>query len=700
MAAEDTDVTPWPVVCAIDFGTTYSGYAYSMRPDYERNPLNIESNPPWFNEGQGTSKTPTCILFDKSGNFHSFGYDAERKYATLAERAQEKQEDEEEDEDSDDEDDSEKDEENKDKPKEDGFDDWLFFRRFKMKLFQDASVRRNRKLKNLNLQAENGKKLPALKIFSEAIRFLKEHFEGLLEKATLRDDNNASNNSATTRQGSENSNTSGNLSEPPDDFDDDDDKKDDPIGHETSALGNEDISSWSADILWVLTVPAIWSDEAKQFMREAAIQAGIQDDHLVLALEPESAALLCKQLALTKAAQDINIRMFDPGSKFMVVDCGGGTVDVTSYEVKENSSLKELHCASGDAVGGTNVDKLFFDLINSIFGEDIVNKFKCNSPSDWLELLRSFEVKKKGIGKENINNEKAEPVTFSNLGDLFKEFAKSNENKSVATQIQEMGLKKKIKKFSSAKLRIDENFLIEKVFQGPIEDVTNHLKELFTKEEIADIGIILLVGGFSECPLLQKAIQSQFRDKKVINPREGSVAVMKGAVLFGHSPENLVRKAIEKGLEVTPITTESIIRKSKAYYGVATDVPFIEGEHLPLYRSMNQEGEIVCTDVFDCLIKKNQELEIGKTIIEKRFNSSTSHKANVEIYRANSDVQYCNNEGCKIIGHIRAVFEDDCFLPERRIFKVQLHFGFTEKIATAVDLTTNKSWKVKLNCLL
>jgi hypothetical protein len=58
-------------------------------------------------------------------------------------------------------------------------------------------------------------------------------------------------------------------------------------------------------------------------------QAGIEDDKLVLALEPESAALLCKQLALTKGADDIHIKMFDTGSKFMVVDCGGRGNSVT-----------------------------------------------------------------------------------------------------------------------------------------------------------------------------------------------------------------------------------------------------------------------------------------------------------------------------------------------------------------------------------
>lgn len=134
----DNDSTPWLVVCAIDFGTTYSGYAYSMRADYERDPLNIASNPQWPQENMITFKTPTSILFDNSGNFHSFGYEAERKYAQIAEEDQEKQNttEDEKDDDSDD---------NYDTRKEDKVDDettvdWLFFRRFKMMLFQKEMV--------------------------------------------------------------------------------------------------------------------------------------------------------------------------------------------------------------------------------------------------------------------------------------------------------------------------------------------------------------------------------------------------------------------------------------------------------------------------------------------------------------------------------------------------------------------------------
>lgn len=54
-----------------------------------------------------------------------------------------------------------------------------------------------------------------------------------------------------------------------------------------------------ARIRWVLTVPALWSEEHKHFMRKACIEAGIVDDqmspNLLLCLEPEGASIQCRE---------------------------------------------------------------------------------------------------------------------------------------------------------------------------------------------------------------------------------------------------------------------------------------------------------------------------------------------------------------------------------------------------------------------
>ncbi len=70
--------------------------------------------------------------------------------------------------------------------------------------------------RDTKLKATNGQHLPAMLVFTRAIEYLKGHFLNMAKKRT-------------------------------DGF-------------------NE------TDIFWVLTVPAIWNDNAKQFMREAAQQ--------------------------------------------------------------------------------------------------------------------------------------------------------------------------------------------------------------------------------------------------------------------------------------------------------------------------------------------------------------------------------------------------------------------------------------------
>ena len=48
---------------------------------------------------------------------------------------------------------------------------------------------------------------------------------------------------------------------------------------------------------------------------------------------------------------------------------------------------------------------------------------------------------------------------------------------------------------------------------------------------------ILMVGGLSECPMIQEAVHSAFPDNQIIIPVNADLSVLKGAVLFGHRPD-------------------------------------------------------------------------------------------------------------------------------------------------------------------
>jgi molecular chaperone DnaK (HSP70) len=122
-------------------------------------------------------------------------------------------------------------------------------------------------------------------------------------------------------------------------------------------------------IRWVLTVPATCSDTAKDFMRQVALKAGLikakESDQLILASEPEAAALYCKEtpiqgFGLGAPESPMSLAKDD---KYIVIIAGSETVDIAGYQVLESGKTKELIVANGGPWGGVQVDKNFKELL-------------------------------------------------------------------------------------------------------------------------------------------------------------------------------------------------------------------------------------------------------------------------------------------------------------------------------------------------
>lgn len=186
--------------------------------------------------------------------------------------------------------------------------------------------------RDVEIKAANGKSMKALKVFTEALRYLKDD--------ALR-----------------------------------------TIAESTS--GRTFIAS---DFTWVLTVPAIWDLSAKQFMREAAtqvtsfiksseilkcseesvffhLQAGLVTErtqhHLIIALEPEAASAWCMKLPADGfITQNHDGRSLDqcPGTQFIVMDCGGTLCDsVTLTNIRPQTRWKHLSAAAGSQLSSLPV---------------------------------------------------------------------------------------------------------------------------------------------------------------------------------------------------------------------------------------------------------------------------------------------------------------------------------------------------------
>ena len=76
------------IVVAIDFGTTYSGYAYA----YRRKPdeIHLMRRNEAGQVGGPSHKIPTILLMDEREQFHAFGYDARDAYHDMTEEESQK----------------------------------------------------------------------------------------------------------------------------------------------------------------------------------------------------------------------------------------------------------------------------------------------------------------------------------------------------------------------------------------------------------------------------------------------------------------------------------------------------------------------------------------------------------------------------------------------------------------------------------
>ena len=119
-------------------------------------------------------------------------------------------------------------------------------------------------------------------------------------------------------------------------------------------------------------------------MREAAINCGIKSEKLKLVLEPEAACLAC-QKQVDFARDDI----------FMVLDCGGGTIDITIHRVSEklpNLCLDEMKASTGGPWGSTFVDACFVHMIELLIGTVSLEILRASR--HWETLMNEWELVK------------------------------------------------------------------------------------------------------------------------------------------------------------------------------------------------------------------------------------------------------------------------------------------------------------------
>ena len=256
----------------------------------------------------------------------------------------------------------------------------------------------------------------------------------------------------------------------------------------------------------VITVPAYFNDSQRQATKEAGEIAGLKVERIIN--EPTAAALA---YGLDKKDSD---------QKIVVFDFGGGTHDVSILELGDG--VFEVLSTDGDThLGGDDVD------------QKIIN---------WL----ADEFKK----EEDIDLRK-DPMALQRLKEA-SEKAKIELSSSTQTEINlpyvtatATGPKHLVKTLSRSKFEQ----LIEDLVKRTIQPCEKALKAAGLNK--SDIDEIILVGGSTRIPAVQKAVNDFFgkAPSKGVNPDEVVAigAAIQGGVLTGDVKDVLL-------LDVTPLS--------------------------------------------------------------------------------------------------------------------------------------------------
>lgn len=223
----------------------------------------------------------------------------------------------------------------------------------------------------------------------------------------------------------------------------------------------------------------------------------------------------------------------------LIVCFEGQTAEITIYLKKSDGTLEELHRPTGGLWGSSKINEAFERMMIEIVGSKVFEEFKNYYEYDYIELCREFEMKKRKITTNNSNKICIKiPIK---LAELFGEETGKLEREA----IDQTPYANKMT-WRAGRLRMKAD-LIEELFTEQVNMLVKHLKKLMTEDNLSDISTLLMVGEFSESPVMHDAIIRAFPDKRVIQPVEAGIAVLYGAVLFGHE-SGAVPESIPPGL--------------------------------------------------------------------------------------------------------------------------------------------------------
>ncbi|PKK64402.1 actin-like ATPase domain-containing protein [Rhizophagus irregularis] len=437
--------------------------------------------------------------------------------------------------------------------------------------------------------------------------------------------------------------------------------------HEIGKLIKETVmKSWPGidfleNVLLVLTVPAEYSDISKATLRECVFDADLISnkfsEKLQFTTEPEAAAAYCMENVLKEHDLDIS------GTNFMIVDCGGGTVDLTTRQV-EGKQLGEITERAGDYCGSTFIEDKFIEYLQRKLGKNAIELLEKNQYGQMQYMIQKF----------------CSDAKLPFTGDPKFNYTLDLEEVSPALAQYVTGDVKESLEEASWLIKLDYETM--KSMFDPVIDRIIGLIRAQLENAREKCSAMFLVGGFSQSKYLQKRIKKEFQKDvdRISVPSNPIAAISRGAAIYGVSFN-----------EVDEIRCIISSRVLKFTYGIGVYSLWEEGD--PEERR-NSDGYI---RRFHCIARRGKSIPIDKDIfVEGNLFPYYSSQTAVDFqiyYTRELDAKFCDETGMEPLGKLRMDLPD----PHRgcdRPLTFGLKFGRMEITATAINDTDGQNYQV------
>ncbi|CAJ0858281.1 2975_t:CDS:2 [Entrophospora sp. SA101] len=400
----------------------------------------------------------------------------------------------------------------------------------------------------------------------------------------------------------------------------------------------------------VLTVPAEFNEQAIATMRECAFNAKLinvkNTQNLQFTTEPEAAAIHCMKVLKEHS-------LTEPGTSYMIVDCGGGTVDLTTRRLMEGDTLGEVTERSGGFCGGSFVDLEFIDFLGKKVGERAIKLLKENHYGQYQYLVQEFCQRIKIPFTGDRKDLDGFELDIDDVCKVLKQYISSDKKDELE----------------------DNEWLVEMTFEdikGTFDPVINKIIKLI-KDQLKKSGkcsAMFLVGGFSESKYLQKRIRDEFRSQvnNISVPVQPVAAVVRGGVEYGINMATIKSRVLKK--------TYGILLMPQFRAGIDPPERKLAHNRIQKFSKVVQRGTEVGV---------NQEF---KRTLKPSYSLQSVFSIPIFI-TTNDNATYCDEPGMELLGQLQMNLPQQ-HLGMDRVIEFNMIFGQIELQAYAKNIKTGE----------